>query len=175
MGHAGLQCEKPGENGQVPAGMGTAKSPVWGHHIPLVPAAGGCDEAFWVQWDVRGLGEGTGLQVGRLGGFGGLCWKPCPQQEPCISPVSALSAPSPAHHYLRVLNITQPWEWTLQPGSTSPTGSIPHHSPQGPPPQRDGGALRLSASRGANSWHREHGSAGGGPVRAALAWFTHAM
>lgn len=43
-----------------------------------------------VQWGVRGLGEGKGLQVGRLGRFGGLCWKLCPQQEPCISPRSAL-------------------------------------------------------------------------------------
>lgn len=79
--HDRLQWEKPGENGQVPAGLGTAKSLVWVHHITWcqqVPA-GGCDEAFGVvRWGVRGLGEGTGLQVGRLHGFGGLRWKLCP-------------------------------------------------------------------------------------------------
>lgn len=172
LARAGRRGEKPGENGQVPAGMGTAKSLVWRHHITRCQQLGDVNEAFGaVQWGARGLGEGTGLQVGEVGWIWGLCWKLYPQQEPCISPRSALTAPSPVHP-LRVLNITQPWERTPQLGCTSPQGPSHITAPRDPS-SGHGGALQFPAPRGAISWCREHRSAGGlGPVGAALAWFT---
>lgn len=75
--------------GQPSPGLGTRIT--WCQQVP----AGGCDEAFGVvQQGVRGLGEGTGLHVGKPGGFGGLCWKLCPEQEPCLSPGSACQPPA---------------------------------------------------------------------------------
>lgn len=66
-------------------------------------------------------GFGRGDEASKWGGWVGLGG--CAGSSACSrSPASALGqpcqppalpAPSPAHHYLRVLNITQPWEQTL--------------------------------------------------------------
>lgn len=90
VGHAGLQWDDTGQDGQV-------KSLLWGHHITWCQQLG--DAMKHLEWynGMSGVWErGRGFKVGRLGGFGGLCWKLCLQQEPCISPGSALPAPSPA-------------------------------------------------------------------------------
>lgn len=111
------QWEKPGENeqgrGQPGHRPGDTTSP-WCQQPGHVMKHLGCQR----------LGRGHGAASGE----GGWIWGAVLEAVPAAG---ALPAPA-LLSTLRVPNTAQSWEWELPQGCTAPTGSLRHHSPQGP-------------------------------------------
>lgn len=97
----GTRQEKPGENGQVPEGMGTARLLVWGHYITWCQQPG--DETKHLGWrnGVSGAWErGRGCKWGGWVGLGG-CAGSCACSR---SPALALGQPCELPALLTVIS-----------------------------------------------------------------------